>query len=102
VPYLAKSVGAQTHSGWSRLREELGPPAQRLSELVDKYSTLVDPEFARSVIRLSIDLDNLESGAYEKTTERRNEDLAKAMVIAEAIRYSLKLGTYIRREMTAN
>lgn len=96
VPYLASKVLPSGHPGWAELYEKMNAPVQKLSDLVDRYSTIVDPEFARSVIRLSIDLDNLESGEYEEALEHDVSNTAVALTIAEGIRQSLELQSYIR------
>lgn len=97
VPYLASRVLPQGHPGWAQLYEQIRPPVQKLSDLVDRFSTLVDPELALAVIRLSIDLDNLESGAYERGSEDKMGHVAVAMTIAHGILRSLELDYYLRK-----
>ena len=97
VPYFTESLPPEGHSSWSNLYEEIGPPIRKLSDLVDRYSTVVDPVLARAVIRLSVDLDNLMSGAYESGASREQFGrVAVAMTMAEGLRQTLELKSYIR------
>ena len=100
VPYLAENLPwlHQGHSSWSRLRQEIDPPVRKLSDMVDRYSTVVDPKLLQTVIRLSGDLDSLESGEYESLVNLLNlGSLSIANTIAEGIRQTLDLKYYIRR-----
>ena len=96
-PYFTERLPPEGHSSWSNLYNEIGPPVRKLSDLVDRYSTVVDPVLARAVIRLSIDLDNLKSGGYESGAGRdRFGRVAVAMTMAEGLRQTLELKSYIR------
>jgi hypothetical protein len=99
--------------GWSQLHKEMKMPVQKLSDLLDRYAMLVDPNFALPVIRLSEELDNLKSGRYERLSHffangarlarhsNVNETARRetAALIDSAIRETLRLKYYVRRNL---
>jgi hypothetical protein len=99
VPYLVTRLLPAGDPSWSRLRTGIDPPVKKLSDLVDRYSAVVDPKLALPVIRLSIELDNLKSGVYESVVEEPVGPVAVVTTIAEAIRQSLELQYHIRRTL---
>ena len=101
IPYLVKKFPHAEEMVWSNLYKELTPPVQELNDLVDKYSKVIDPEFAKAVIRLSIEVDNLKSGEYGRVEQ--NTAIAReyfpmgGWVLGEGLRQSLELQHYINR-----
>jgi hypothetical protein len=79
------------------LYKEISTPVQKLCDLVDRYSMMVEPEFARPIIRLSGDVENLEWGEHEKVAESGvTGKIAVAMTITHGIKQSLELKYYLR------
>jgi hypothetical protein len=99
VPYLVTRLLPAGDPSWSQLRTGIDPSVKKLSDLVNTYSAVVDPKLALPVIRLSIELDNLKSGAYEDMVEEPVGPVAVVVTIASAIRQSLELQYYIRRTL---
>ena len=100
VPYLASVLAGHTKTGWKSLADNLKSPIEKLNILVDRYASLVDPKFASCVLRLNIELENLQSGKYSETLPAEKKEtryLAQAMVIGYAIEYSLSLSSYIAK-----
>jgi hypothetical protein len=97
VPYLATKLLPKQHDSWSKLYEEIASPVEKLSDLVDRYSMVVDPQFAGPVIRLSGDVENLKAGEYEKAAESgASGRIAAALTISHGIQQSLELKYYLR------
>jgi hypothetical protein len=99
VPYLVTRLFPAGDPSWSRLQAGIDPSVKQLSDLIDRYSTVVDPKLALPVIRLSIELDNLTSGVYESAVEEPIGPVAVVTTIAEAIRQSLELQYHIRHTL---
>ena len=102
VPYLVRKFPHPEDIAWSNLYKELSPPVQELNDLLDKYSRVIDPEFAKAVVRLSIEVDNLKSGVYgivEQNTPITGKYFPLGgWVLAEGLRQSLELQYYINSQ----
>ncbi len=101
VPYLTQIIYSQSEEDWNYLGGKLKNPVDKLSELVGRYSSLVDPKFAASVLRLSIEVDNILESKYTNDTKSNEASfvnyLAKASVIGYGIGYSLQLCDYVNK-----
>lgn len=101
VLYLAKKRLAYSHHSYSKLYEDIAQPLRKLTDLVDKFSTLVDPKLAAPIIRLSIESENIQSKVYENALKDRKPgiwEIVTAGMVAEAVINSLQLKRYTAYE----
>ncbi len=99
VRYICGKEFSDDHACWKQLQQELSPPIGKLSDLVDRFSTMVDPEMALAVIRLSMDAENFQSGLYMDQQQRTPlMKAAFATMVVNGIRESISLKEFIRTE----
>ncbi len=97
--YICGKEFSDDHACWKQLQQELSPPIGKLSDLVDRFSTMVDPEMALAVIRLSMDAENFQSGLYMDQQQRTPlMKAAFATMVVNGIRESISLKEFIRTE----
>jgi len=95
-PFVTERLPLPDQDAWRQLGTALDEPVSKLGELVGKYSTLVDPQLALAVIRLSAEVENLHAGVYPARQEEPSFALAAAMTLCSALRQSFELKLYIR------
>src|SRR5262245_47157231 len=102
VLYLVRRPLPEAHPSWRGLQERLRGPVCKLLEVMNRYATIVplDPDFAIPVIRLHLEMNNLESGAYKQLASAGSISArwpAAVMTMCEGIRQTIRLNHYIRR-----
>jgi hypothetical protein len=99
VPYIADRLLPTDHPAWNQLAADLAPPLSSLSDLVDRFPTMVNPQLARTVIRLSLDLDNLREGGYQQQDgSSMSSRTAVAMTISHGLTDTLALSEFLNKK----
>jgi hypothetical protein len=94
--YLAENILPKDNPAWLNLYQNLQHPMLELSQLVERYQSLVDPKIVITVIRLPRDLEVVEN-ISSKALLYNSTGISESIVISDLIDRSIKFSCYLQR-----
>jgi hypothetical protein len=97
IVFLVEKEFPKDHPSWKKLGDDLSVSIQKLLELVDKFSGMLEPDVAFPILRLSLELDKLTTKEHEMDIQSEGTRIEVAESLASAISWSFRFKTYVLR-----